>query len=111
VHGVEEQRDTPRAATRQTRPPSTSESIPRQNIRPTSRGLGAADGRSSWCTTLERYGYKGRHGLAYIQSFEVSNLKALARMTQLPLVQLIDATRRALRFRGPGHDPAHVTPT
>ena len=42
--------------------------------------------------TLERYGYKGRQGLAYIQSFEVGNLKALAKMTQLPLVQLIDGT-------------------
>jgi glycerophosphoryl diester phosphodiesterase len=41
--------------------------------------------------TLERYGYTGRHGLAYIQSFEVGNLKALSRMTQLPLVQLIEA--------------------
>jgi glycerophosphoryl diester phosphodiesterase len=41
--------------------------------------------------TLERYGYRGRHGLAYIQSFEVGNLKALSKMTQLPLVQLIEA--------------------
>jgi len=41
--------------------------------------------------TLERYGYKGREGLAYIQSFEVGNLKELSKMTQLPLVQLMDA--------------------
>jgi glycerophosphoryl diester phosphodiesterase len=41
--------------------------------------------------TLERYGYTGRNGLAYLQSFEVGNLKALSRMTQLPLVQLIEA--------------------
>jgi glycerophosphoryl diester phosphodiesterase len=42
--------------------------------------------------TLERYGYTGRQGLAYIQSFEVANLKALSKMTQLPLVQLIEAS-------------------
>jgi glycerophosphoryl diester phosphodiesterase len=41
--------------------------------------------------TLERHGYKGRAGLAFIQSFEVGNLKALSKMTQLPLVQLIEA--------------------
>jgi glycerophosphoryl diester phosphodiesterase len=41
--------------------------------------------------TLERHGYKGRQGLAFIQSFEVGNLKALSKMTQLPLVQLIEA--------------------
>jgi glycerophosphoryl diester phosphodiesterase len=41
--------------------------------------------------TLERHGYKGRQGLAYIQSFEVGNLQALSKMTQLPLVQLIEA--------------------
>jgi glycerophosphoryl diester phosphodiesterase len=40
--------------------------------------------------TLERYGYKGRDGLAFIQSFEVGNLKALSKLTQLPLVQLIE---------------------
>jgi glycerophosphoryl diester phosphodiesterase len=40
--------------------------------------------------TLERYGYRGRNGLAYIQSFEVGNLRTLSKMTQLPLVQLID---------------------
>ena len=54
--------------------------------------------------TLERYGYKGRHGLAYIQSFEVGNLKALAKMTQLPLVQLIDGTGAPYDFVA-GHDP------
>jgi glycerophosphoryl diester phosphodiesterase len=40
---------------------------------------------------LDRFGYTGRHGLAFIQSFEVSNLKALSKRTQLPLVQLIEA--------------------
>jgi glycerophosphoryl diester phosphodiesterase len=54
--------------------------------------------------TLERYGYKGRHGLAYIQSFEVGNLKALSKMTQLPLVQLIDGTGAPYDFVA-AHDP------
>ncbi|MGH8298372.1 MAG: glycerophosphodiester phosphodiesterase [Steroidobacteraceae bacterium] len=40
---------------------------------------------------LERYGYRGRDGRACLQSFETGNLKALSRLTQLPLVQLIEA--------------------
>ncbi|HXS21563.1 MAG TPA: glycerophosphodiester phosphodiesterase [Steroidobacteraceae bacterium] len=40
---------------------------------------------------LERYGYQGRDGRAFLQSFETGNLKALSRLTQLPLVQLIEA--------------------
>ncbi|HKT73434.1 MAG TPA: glycerophosphodiester phosphodiesterase [Steroidobacteraceae bacterium] len=39
---------------------------------------------------LERSGYRGPQGLAYIQSFEVGNLRALRKLTQLPLVQLIE---------------------
>jgi glycerophosphoryl diester phosphodiesterase len=39
---------------------------------------------------LHRYGYEGPQGRAFIQCFEVANLKALRRMTQLPLVQLIE---------------------
>jgi glycerophosphoryl diester phosphodiesterase len=42
--------------------------------------------------TLERYGYRGTDGRAFLQSFETGNLRALRRMTQLPLVQLIEAT-------------------
>jgi len=38
--------------------------------------------------TLHRNGYAGRHAPVYIQSFEVENLKALSRLTQLRLVQL-----------------------
>lgn len=37
---------------------------------------------------LHRNGYAGRHAPVYIQSFEVENLKALSRLTQLRLVQL-----------------------
>lgn len=39
--------------------------------------------------TLHRYGYTGRRAPVYIQSFEVANLRALSRMTRLPLMQLI----------------------
>jgi glycerophosphoryl diester phosphodiesterase len=38
---------------------------------------------------LRRNGYVGQHDRVFIQSFEVSNLKDLARMTHLPLVQLL----------------------
>jgi glycerophosphoryl diester phosphodiesterase len=40
---------------------------------------------------LERYGYRGADGRAFLQSFETGNLKVLRRLTQLPLVQLIEA--------------------
>ena len=42
-------------------------------------------------TTLHQHGYRGRHAPVFIQSFEVSNLKALRTLTQLPLIQLMDA--------------------
>jgi glycerophosphoryl diester phosphodiesterase len=54
--------------------------------------------------TLQSHGYTGRNGLAYIQSFEVANLKALSRMTQLPLVQLIEASGAPYDFVAK-HDP------
>lgn len=38
---------------------------------------------------LERHGYRGRQAPVFIQSFEVANLKALRRRTDLPLVQLV----------------------
>ncbi|HEX5460050.1 MAG TPA: glycerophosphodiester phosphodiesterase [Steroidobacteraceae bacterium] len=40
---------------------------------------------------LERHGYRGPDGAAYLQSFETGNLKLLRRLTRLPLVQLIEA--------------------
>ena len=40
---------------------------------------------------LERYGFRGPDGRAFLQSFETANLRALSRLTQLPLVQLIEA--------------------
>ena len=39
--------------------------------------------------TLHRNGYEGKRDRVYIQSFEISNLKNLRRMTRLPLVQLL----------------------
>lgn len=40
--------------------------------------------------TLAHFGYAGRDAPVYIQSFEVGNLQALRRTTNLPLVQLIE---------------------
>ena len=48
--------------------------------------------------TLRANGYTGRHAPVFIQSFEVSNLKQLNRMTDVPLVQLIDATGKPYDF-------------
>ena len=41
---------------------------------------------------LERHGYRGPEGGAFLQSFETANLKVLRRLTRLPLVQLIEAS-------------------
>jgi glycerophosphoryl diester phosphodiesterase len=41
--------------------------------------------------TLHHHGYQGRDGLAIIQCFEVANLKAMRKMTELPIVQLMEA--------------------
>jgi glycerophosphoryl diester phosphodiesterase len=40
--------------------------------------------------TLHRSGYKGRDGLGVIQCFEVSNLEAMRKLTDLPIVQLME---------------------
>ena len=45
---------------------------------------------------------RGRQGRAFLQSFEVANLKALSKMTQLPLVQLIEATGAPYDFVASG---------
>jgi glycerophosphoryl diester phosphodiesterase len=54
--------------------------------------------------TLHRHGYRGKKAPVFIQSFEVGNLKRLARMTELPLVQLLDASGRPFDFAVSG-DP------
>ena len=38
---------------------------------------------------LHAHGYRGRGAAAFIQSFEVGNLKQLAKLTEVPLVQLL----------------------
>jgi len=40
--------------------------------------------------TLHDAGFRGKSAPVYIQSFEVANLKMLRKMTDLPLVQLVD---------------------
>jgi glycerophosphoryl diester phosphodiesterase len=53
---------------------------------------------------LHRYGYHGREAPVFIQSFEVANLKALSKMTDLPLVQLLSDVGRPWDFTVSG-DP------
>ena len=48
--------------------------------------------------TLRANGYQGRNARVFIQSFEVGNLRRLNRMTDVPLVQLIDATGKPYDF-------------
>ncbi len=40
---------------------------------------------------LSHHGYEGRNAPVFIQSFEVGNLRALRRSTEIPLVQLIES--------------------
>jgi glycerophosphoryl diester phosphodiesterase len=47
---------------------------------------------------LDRYGYRGSDAPVFIQSFEVGNLKQLAEMTDLPLVQLLNETGQPYDF-------------
>ena len=47
---------------------------------------------------LERYGYRGKGAPVFIQSFEVANLKQLARITDLRLVQLLNETGKPFDF-------------
>jgi glycerophosphoryl diester phosphodiesterase len=102
VHGVEEQRDT--HARQLGKPAPKHIGVYPETKHPTYfAGIGLPM-EKLLVHTLERYGYKGRHGLAYIQSFEVGNLKALSKMTQLPLVQLIDGTGAPYDFVV-AHDP------
>ena len=53
---------------------------------------------------LERYDYRGPDGRAFLQSFETGNLRALSRLTRLPLVQLIEAAGAPYDFVA-GADP------
>ena len=48
--------------------------------------------------SLNRHGYCNRNDPAYVQSFEVANLKALRRRTDLPLVQLVSPDGQPFDF-------------
>ena len=52
-------------------------------------GLGLAM-EPSLVDLLHQYGYRGPSDRAFIQCFEVGNLKAMRKMTELPLVQLME---------------------
>ncbi|MDQ3680196.1 MAG: glycerophosphodiester phosphodiesterase [Actinomycetota bacterium] len=57
--------------------------------------------------------YRGPRAAVFIQSFEVANLQDLARMTKLPLVQLINCSGRPADFAAAGDDRTYadlVTP-
>lgn len=58
----------------------------------------------SLLTTLKDAGYQGRTAPVYIQSFEVENLKMLRKVTDLPLIQLMEAEGRPWDFTVSG-DP------
>ena len=53
---------------------------------------------------LKEAGYRGRTAPVYIQSFEVENLKMLRNLTDLPLIQLMEAEGRPWDFTVAG-DP------
>jgi glycerophosphoryl diester phosphodiesterase len=53
---------------------------------------------------LDEAGLRGKHDAVFIQSFEVHNLQKLHRMTQLPLIQLVDAAGAPFDFIASG-DP------
>jgi glycerophosphoryl diester phosphodiesterase len=53
---------------------------------------------------LTKHGYRGPQAKVFIQSFEVGNLKKLRRITDLPLVQLMDAKGQPYDFQAAG-DP------
>ena len=48
--------------------------------------------------SLHRRGYRGANAPVFIQSFEVGNLKALAKQTRLPLVQLLNGAGQPYDF-------------
>lgn len=53
---------------------------------------------------LKRNGLNGRKAKVFVQSFETANLRKLDRMTDVPLVQLLDASGRPFDFTAAG-DP------
>lgn len=55
---------------------------------------------------LHEHGYRGRQAAVFIQSFEVENLRTLRRLTDLPLIQLLelDGAPYDLRTQGDARD-------
>jgi glycerophosphoryl diester phosphodiesterase len=51
---------------------------------------------------LERHGYAGRSAPVWLQSFEVGNLRQLRGMTELPLVQLVEASGQPFDWAAAG---------
>jgi glycerophosphoryl diester phosphodiesterase len=88
VHGVEEQRAAQARQLHQSAP--TPIGVYPETKHPTYFQSISLPMEALVVRTLESHGYRGRGAHAYIQSFEVGNLKELARMTQIPLVQLMD---------------------
>jgi glycerophosphoryl diester phosphodiesterase len=88
VAGVQQQRET--AARQLGLPPPKRIGVYPETKHPTYfQGLGLPM-EELLVNTLHAYGYKGRDGLGIIQCFEVSNLKAMRKMTDLPIVQLME---------------------
>jgi glycerophosphoryl diester phosphodiesterase len=56
---------------------------------------------------LHHSGYRGPRAAVFIQSFEVGNLQRLRRLTELPLIQLLDASEQPFDLRDAG-DPRSV---
>jgi glycerophosphoryl diester phosphodiesterase len=90
ARGVEEKRRV-RARALGMAPPESIGVYPETKHPSYFAGLGLAM-EERLVATLERYGYRGADGRAFLQSFETGNLRMLRRLTQLPLVQLIEAT-------------------
>jgi glycerophosphoryl diester phosphodiesterase len=55
---------------------------------------------------LQKAGYRGRTAPVYIQSFEVGNLKRLRKLTDLSLIQLMEAEGKPWDFAVTYHDMA-----
>ncbi|HWF99617.1 MAG TPA: glycerophosphodiester phosphodiesterase [Steroidobacteraceae bacterium] len=89
VRGVEEKRGV-RARQAGLPPPRPVGVYPETKHPSYFAGLGLAM-EEPLVAMLERYGYRGAGGAAYLQSFETGNLQVLHGLTDLPLVQLIEA--------------------
>jgi glycerophosphoryl diester phosphodiesterase len=58
---------------------------------------------------LHAAGYKGKNDPVFIQSFEVANLKKLAKLTKLPLVQLVSDVGAPYDFVAAGDTRTYAT--